>query len=91
MRRKIIEARKFCKDRNLHNIHIKFMVPPRFVPEKKKTMKSGRQMKANGLVGVYDVLIKYGQPVLRTFSQTKGVQYLKVNDILEENVTHTMA
>ena len=39
------------------------MVPPRFVPEKKKTMKSGRQMKANGLVGVYDVLIKYGQPV----------------------------
>ena len=67
------------------------MVPPRFVPEKKKTMKSGRQMKANGLVGVYDVLIKYGQPVLRTFSQTKGVQYLKVNDILEENVTHMMA
>ena len=75
----------------MRNIHIEFMVPPRFVQEKKKMMKSGRQMKANGLVGVYDVLIKYGQPVLRTFSQTKGVQYLKVNDILEENVTHTMA
>ena len=88
---KIIEARRFCKDRNLRNIHIEFMVPPRFVQEKKKMMKRGRQMKANGLIGVYDCIIKWGQPVLRTFSQTQGVQYLKANEIPEENVTYTVA
>ena len=71
MRMKIIQARKFCKDKNLRNVHIEFMVPPRFVQEKKEMMKKGRQMKANGLIGVYDVLIKWGQPVLRTFSQTQ--------------------
>lgn len=87
MRKKIIEARKFCKEKNLRNVHIEFMVPPRFVQEKKEMMKKGRQMKANGLIGVYDVLIKWGQPVLRTFSQAQGVQYLKVNQIPEENVT----
>ena len=91
MRKKIIQARKFCKDKNLRNVHIEFMVPPRFVQEKKEMMKKGRQMKANGLIGVYDVLIKWGQPVLRTFSQTQGVQYLKVNQIPEENVTPEMA
>ena len=90
MRMKIIQARRFCKDRNLRNIHVEFMVPPRFVQEKKKMMKSERQMKANGLIGVYDCIIKWGQPVLRTFSQTQGVQYLKANEIPEENVTYTV-
>ena len=55
MRKKIIEARKFCKERHLQHIKIEFMVPPRFVEEKKKMMRKGRIMKANGLIGVYDV------------------------------------
>ena len=87
MRKKIIEARKFCKERHLRSIKIELMVPPRFVQEKKKMMRKGRQMKANGLIGVYDVLIKWGQPVLRTFSQAQGVRFLKANEIPEQNET----
>ena len=87
MRKKIIEARKFCKERHLQHIKIEFMVPPRFVEEKKKMMRKGRIMKANGLIGVYDVLIKWGQPVLRTFSQAQGVRFLKANEIPEQNET----
>ena len=63
------------------------MVPPRFMEEKKKMMRKGHIMKANGLIGVYDVLIKWGQPVLRTFSQAQGVRFLKANEIPEQNET----
>ena len=38
MRKNLIEARKFCKSRNLRNIHIDFMVPKRYVDTKKRMM-----------------------------------------------------
>ena len=84
MRKNLIEARKFCKSRNLRNIHIDFMVPKRYVDTKKRMMRKGRQLKANGLVGVYDVLFRGGHAVLRTYSQTQGVKYYKEDEIPEQ-------
>ena len=84
MRKNLIEARKFCKSRNLRNIHIDFMVPKRYVDTKKRMMRKGRQLKANGLVGVYDVLFCGGHAVLRTYSQTQGVKYYKEDEIPEQ-------
>ena len=84
MRKNLIEARKFCKSRNLRNIHIDFMVPKRYVDTKKRMMRKGRQLKANGLIGVYDVLFRGGHAVLRTYSQTQGVKYYKEDEIPEQ-------
>ena len=47
-------------------------------------MRKGRQLKANGLIGVYDVLFRVGHAVLRTYSQTQGVKYYKEDEIPEQ-------
>lgn len=86
MRKTLIQARKYCKDNQIRNIHIEFMVPPRFIRDKKRLMKIGRENKAN--LGIYDVIMKNGLPVLRTFKQSDGVKYLSLNEL--ENQTENM-
>ena len=73
MRRKLIEARKFCKENQLRCIHVEFLIPKRFVESKKVMMRFGRELKRDNVVTAYDVVMRESIPVLRTFKQTIGV------------------
>ena len=81
MRRKLIEARKFCKENQLRCIHVEFLVPKRFVDTKKRMMRYGRELKRDNVVTAYDVVMRQSVPVLRTFEQTIGVKFWSLEEL----------
>ena len=81
MRRKLIEARKFCKENQLRCIHVEFLIPKRFVETKKMMMRFGRELKRDNVVTAYDVVMKESVPVLRTFKQTMGVKFWSLEEL----------
>lgn len=80
-RQTLIRGRQFCKEVQIRNIHIEFLIPPRYVNTKKKMMEWGRQMKKDRVVSSYDVILKGAEPVLRTFHLSAGVKYLTLSEL----------
>ena len=86
MRRKLIEARKFCKENQLRCIHVEFLIPKRFVESKKVMMRFGRELKRDNVVTAYDVVMRESIPVLRTFKQTTGVKFWSLEELQNQGV-----
>ena len=87
MRKTLIRGRKYCKEKRITNIHIEFLVPKRYVSVKKKFMRYGRQLKINQNVTSYDVIMRGGEPVLRTFHHSVGVRYWTLQELEEHQHT----
>ena len=85
MRKILIRGRKYCKEKGIRNLHIEFLIPPRHVNVKKQMMRYGRQMKINQRITSYDVIIRGGLPVLRTFHHSDGVKYWTLGDLQQQD------
>ena len=87
MRKALIRARKYCKEKRITNIHVEFLLPPRYVRVKKAMMRYGRQLKMNQNITSYDSIMKGGEPVLRTFHHSVGVRYWTLQELEQQQHT----
>ena len=77
-------------DRQLREISVEIMIPPRYVPQKMQLLEVGREMKAHQVIRRYDVVMRRGEPMLRTVDGEGQIDYHKVNEFRPENQTEAM-
>ena len=53
-------------------------------------MQFGRRQKADGAISSYDVMVKNNEPVLRTFKHGKGVSYINIDQIEQQQQDNQM-